>query len=299
MILSKYPNLFSEDIDWIIKCTAQDAGEQGPDDFYGYGRLDIGNIFNSFFNPMFYKGEIETYASYSNFNTEVERVLIDTDTWSFYLPNGDVEYRHVRAYELTYYVPFYEKYNFVYGAWGRRWYYNEFLEQWEETEGWSASDRNIREGYCEVVPSSVSLTGCRIKTYCFYDIDTQQWFPYYPNSQSPHLNYAVWGIKKEGSPEFGKIQNIPQNFSVSIYPNPFNESIIIRLCNPKKLNTVIEIYDIMGKKVKTLAHNENNNQVSIFWDGTNIHGNDVKSGVYFLKINNGDYQEVKSITYLK
>jgi hypothetical protein len=196
-------------------------------------------------------------------------------------------------------VPFPEKYNLIFGAWGRRWYYNEFFEQWEETEGWSASNRNLKKGYCEVVPGSVTLTGCRIRTYCFYDIDSYQWFPYYPNSHIPNLYYAVWGIKRETTPEFGKLYDDANKNSSLCYPNPFNDNITIRVNNPQEAITRVGIYDILGRHVKTLTKEHYSNRAVFSWDGKDENNNSVKSGIYFIKINYGTDQDIKRITYLK
>ena len=53
-----------------------------------------------------------------------------------------------------------------------------------------------------------------------------------------------------------QIAKLPEKFSISNYPNPFNPTTKIIYALPKPAKVVIEIYDILGKKVKELV-NEN------------------------------------------
>ena len=62
----------------------------------------------------------------------------------------------------------------------------------------------------------------------------------------------------------------------------------------------INIFDIKGHKIKTIvddtfypgSHDTN-------WDGKNIYGEMVSSGIYFYSIISNDYIETKSMIYLK
>ncbi|MCP4580465.1 MAG: S8 family serine peptidase [candidate division Zixibacteria bacterium] len=96
-------------------------------------------------------------------------------------------------------------------------------------------------------------------------------------------------------------RNIPQRFSLNQnYPNPFNPSTIIgfSLAKPGLVN--LDIYDLLGKKVKTLqSGNLASGGHEIIWDGTDDSGDDVASGVYLYKLDTGETSQVERMTLLR
>jgi hypothetical protein len=94
---------------------------------------------------------------------------------------------------------------------------------------------------------------------------------------------------------------LPVSYAVSQnYPNPFNASTVIRYSLPEQARVKIEIYNILGQKVKTLVDEvQTAGYKTVEWNGTNAQNRTVASGVYFYKINTGKYSEVKQMTMLK
>ena len=45
--------------------------------------------------------------------------------------------------------------------------------------------------------------------------------------------------------------------------------------------------------------NENNSQRAIYWDGRNVNGEQVSSGVYFYRLQAGDYSQTRKMVILK
>jgi len=81
--------------------------------------------------------------------------------------------------------------------------------------------------------------------------------------------------------------NLPENtFLLKAYPNPFNAEVRLVLSPGAARNCRIEIYDIAGRKIKTLDTSENNGAI---WDGRNSNGDAVSSGVYFARIVEDNY----------
>jgi parallel beta-helix repeat protein len=69
------------------------------------------------------------------------------------------------------------------------------------------------------------------------------------------------------------------------YPNPFNPSTKIKYATPFVSNVSLEIYDITGRVVKSFEVNaQNSGNYEFVWDGTNITGSRVASGIYFYKL---------------
>jgi len=103
--------------------------------------------------------------------------------------------------------------------------------------------------------------------------------------------------------DFSKVTGriLPTSYSVAQnYPNPFNASTVIRYSLPEQARVKIEIYNILGQKVKTLVDEvQTAGYKTVEWNGTNAQNRTVASGVYFYKINTGKYSEVKQMTMLK
>jgi len=84
------------------------------------------------------------------------------------------------------------------------------------------------------------------------------------------------------------------------YPNPFNPSTTISYSIPKVSFVSLKIYDILGREVKTLINSEQNAGVyNVRWNGDNIYGNKVSSGIYLYKIEAGDFSLTKKMLLLK
>jgi len=79
--------------------------------------------------------------------------------------------------------------------------------------------------------------------------------------------------------------NIPNTFALyQNYPNPFNPSTTVRFDIPEASIVSITVYDILGRKVRTLAERTYDpGSHSMTWDGTSSGGVNVAAGVYLLR----------------
>ncbi|MCU0645628.1 MAG: T9SS type A sorting domain-containing protein [bacterium] len=87
-------------------------------------------------------------------------------------------------------------------------------------------------------------------------------------------------------------QKIPENFMViQNYPNPFNSSTIIRYQLATDGNVVLKIVNVLGQEVRRLVDQKQSagNQ-SILWDGKDLVGSNVTSGVYLVSIEMKDHE---------
>ena len=78
---------------------------------------------------------------------------------------------------------------------------------------------------------------------------------------------------------------LPENVSLMSYPNPFSEETVILYELSTRTNAAIEIYDIVGRLVRTLA-NETvaAGRQEIKWDGRDETGSRVVNGVYLVRL---------------
>jgi hypothetical protein len=79
------------------------------------------------------------------------------------------------------------------------------------------------------------------------------------------------------------------------YPNPFNPSTIIKYELPKESFVTIKLYDLLGREIKTLV-NEDKPAGSYSFT---FNGSDLSSGVYFYRMQAGDFLQTKKLILLK
>lgn len=82
-------------------------------------------------------------------------------------------------------------------------------------------------------------------------------------------------------------ENKPAIFSLwTNFPNPFNPSTKIKFALPSASSVRLEIYDILGRLVKTLISNKQLTvgEHVVTWSGDDNHGKNVSSGIYFDRL---------------
>ena len=95
---------------------------------------------------------------------------------------------------------------------------------------------------------------------------------------------------------------IPQGVElVGNYPNPFNPTTNIFYYVENDLENIsIKILDLLGREVKVLYEGQKmSGYYEIKWDGTNIHGEQIGSGIYFIQANLGKASVYKKVMKLK
>lgn len=96
-----------------------------------------------------------------------------------------------------------------------------------------------------------------------------------------------------------KEENIKFNVS-NAYPNPFNATTTINYTIPEGTNIELVVYDINGRKVKTLDCGwKDGGSYRSNWDGTDKNGRNVGNGVYFYRIHSGKYIKYGKIGFVK
>jgi flagellar hook assembly protein FlgD len=68
------------------------------------------------------------------------------------------------------------------------------------------------------------------------------------------------------------------------YPNPFNSTTFIKFELPELANVQIVVYNSLGQKVAVLVNdNKPAGYHRVSWNGKNLNGSDVSSGIYFCQ----------------
>jgi hypothetical protein len=87
---------------------------------------------------------------------------------------------------------------------------------------------------------------------------------------------------------------------LKLYPNPFSKLMHIKFQAPSSKNQVtMSIYDAAGRLVRSIPIinlcNPNKSVVSVCWDGKDDSGYRVSNGIYFVRLEIGDYKQVEKV----
>ena len=89
---------------------------------------------------------------------------------------------------------------------------------------------------------------------------------------------------------------LPSHFNLKQnYPNPFNPTTKISYSIPQKSYVFLKVYDILGKEIVTLV---NENKPAGNYE-VNFDASSLASGIYFYKLQSGNYIETKKMILLK
>jgi len=88
----------------------------------------------------------------------------------------------------------------------------------------------------------------------------------------------------------------PEKFSLrQNYPNPFNPGTTIQYTLPKSVHVTLKVYDVLGREVKTIVDEfRNAGTYTQYFDASHL-----SSGMYFYRIEAGDFVEVKRMMYVR
>ena len=88
----------------------------------------------------------------------------------------------------------------------------------------------------------------------------------------------------------------PVQFELSQnYPNPFNPSTTINFSIPQSSIVTLKVFNTLGQEVKTLVNQNMESGVhSISFDASELN-----SGIYFYRLDAGQFSEVRKMTLIK
>ncbi len=119
--------------------------------------------------------------------------------------------------------------------------------------------------------------------------------PTYFNAWDFETNSVATGITSD------EISNIPKTFYLKQnYPNPFNPETTIKFGLPRQAKVKIEIYNILGQRVRVLLNKEMEaGAFKATWNGRNDLGLQVTSGVYIYRIVSRDFIKTRKMVFIK
>jgi hypothetical protein len=89
--------------------------------------------------------------------------------------------------------------------------------------------------------------------------------------------------------------------SLRCSPNPSNAGVLISYTATAQAPFSIEIYDILGRKIRNLIASEGlgSSTGTVYWDGKNDAGNEVTSGIYFCRLSSKAESKIQKLIMLK
>ncbi len=125
---------------------------------------------------------------------------------------------------------------------------------------------------------------------CEFSVDTS-----FTGGEVTEYNFSY--DKRTGAAGVKEISHaIPSDYQLSQnYPNPFNPTTTINFKVAEEGFTTLKIFDVLGQEIATLVNkNLTAGSYSATWDASKI-----QSGVYFYKLQSGNYTDTKKLMLMK
>ena len=163
---------------------------------------------------------------------------------------------------------------------------------------WNSTWTNYHQSTCTYDANGNELTGYNTQwsnsSWQPFDYDfivNVNGNDYYFNGYAINLSYILvntTGVLADN--------NIIKGYSLSQnYPNPFNPSTTISFDLPTKSYVSLKVFDVMGREVATIASEElSAGTYTRQWNASNM-----SSGIYFYRLQAGNYFESKKLILLK
>ena len=116
--------------------------------------------------------------------------------------------------------------------------------------------------------------------------------------------YSAWDFDKRGPAtgvEYTELTALPNKFTLEPnFPNPFNPVTRIKYSLAKHERVILTVYNVLGEKVATLVDKkQQTGSYEVSWNGQDSIGRMVGSGVYFYKIEAGDFVKTHKMMLLR
>ncbi len=114
-----------------------------------------------------------------------------------------------------------------------------------------------------------------------------KWANYNPQYS---VNSILSDVKVKQTTAIPTTHKLEQN-----YPNPFNPSTQIKYALPNSGHVTLKLYDLAGREVATLVdHFQTAGEFTVTFNAAGL-----ATGIYFYRLNVGDYSEVKRMAFVK
>jgi hypothetical protein len=117
----------------------------------------------------------------------------------------------------------------------------------------------------------------------------------------PYSSERIYGILNPpvGSAEY--VMSDSRNVLLRCYPIPMRRTGIVEFALDCAGDVTLDVYDVTGRRVKQFSRFkiQDSGYRKITWDGTDQNGRKLPSGVYFVRLEAGEYQETKKVLLIR
>ncbi len=119
--------------------------------------------------------------------------------------------------------------------------------------------------------------------------------------QGARLVWAAFNNTVESAATTDMVVVVPQAYTLlANAPNPFNPSTSIGFTLPEASAVKLVVFDALGQTVRTLVDERRSaGRYTATWNGRNAGGSQVSSGVYFYRLEAGDYRQIRRMMLIK
>lgn len=90
-----------------------------------------------------------------------------------------------------------------------------------------------------------------------------------------------------------------EHMAFTILPNPVSDNTTITYLVQKETRVSLALYDVQGRWLRYIQDKmQSPGTYTIYWDGTDARGNDLATGVYFIRLGHDERSYVRKITVL-
>ncbi len=165
----------------------------------------------------------------------------------------------------------YEKYTYIYDVYNNM---IEMLAQWWDDSNWANGSKMTYtyDGNNNMIEK------------LWQDWNGSNWV----NVERTTYSYIITGVEQltDGIKTYSLSNN---------YPNPFNPSTIISYSVPEIEFVTLKVYDVLGSEVATLVNEEK----SVGSYEVEFYGTEIVSGIYFYRLQAGNFIETKKMVLMK
>ncbi|MFC1683083.1 C1 family peptidase [Candidatus Zixiibacteriota bacterium] len=124
------------------------------------------------------------------------------------------------------------------------------------------------------------------------------WPMYRGNAQRTGYVEDVTTSRPEDDPA---VLSIPGEYALQQnYPNPFNPETTIRYALAQDGPVRLSIYNVLGQEIVSLVDGHRPaGRHTVVWDGVDAGGRDVSSGLYFYRLQAGDFESTRKMVLLR
>ncbi len=120
-------------------------------------------------------------------------------------------------------------------------------------------------------------------------------------------HFSLWALTDStdeiitGVDGIDDVSDVPEEFTLmQNYPNPFNPMTTIRYELKNAAQVTLTVYNILGQKIRTLVNRQlPSGSYQVLWDAKSDAGVPVSSGIYFYRLDTGQFVQTKKMILLR